>query len=278
MKGKKITGFFGFFDILGYKHLNANNELNDLIQIFDELILDVDKEAVTMSGLDKDQRFFPQPKVETLVFSDTIILYQVEPSKHSMIGVPQILYKSSLLLRIAFERGIPIRGAISYGEYYIHKRCYLGKPVIEAYEQEKSQKWSGAILCKSAEEQITTLLKDSNNRSINYRGLDINFKSELKTSLECLLYRYPVPVNNEKIEKLALCWDDSVIDFLGLNNIEELTREKNKKDICRRVKRKFQCHGKCINEDVEKKIDNTVKFLYKSRSRPLTHPRLQYIP
>lgn len=278
MKGRKITGFFGFFDILGYKNLIENNELNDLIQIFDEIILNVEKEAVTISGLDKEQMFIFQPKVETRVFSDTIILYQTEPKQLFFPTAPSVLLKSSLLLRFAFERGIPIRGAISYGEYYIHENRFLGKPILETHEEERSQKWSGAILCKSAEEKIETLLEGANNKYINFRGINMNPKSWLKYSLEHILHRYSVPMKKGRTLRLALCWGDFVMDFLGLHDIEELNHKKSKEYISKRVKKKFKSHGKSINNEVKEKICNTVEFLYKIKSRPVTHSRLQYIP
>lgn len=274
MKGRKIKGFFGFFDILGYKNLIENNKLEDLIQIFDETILDVEKEA----GAFLEQMCLPQPKVETLVFSDTIILYQTELSKHTMVGLPQIFLKSSLLLRLAFERGVPLRGAISFGEYYIHENRFLGKPILEAYKEEGSQKWSGAILCNSAQEKIEVFLEEVINKKIDNRGINMTPKFWIISLLEHILFRYPVPMNDHRKEKLALCWDDHVIDFVGLHDIEDLNRNKNKRYICRRVKKKFESHGKSINCNVLEKICNTVEFLYKNKSRPLTNIRLQYIP
>jgi hypothetical protein len=49
----------------------------------------------------------------------------------------------SYLLRLSFERGIPIRGAVGYGRYYATERgCFLGVPIIEAYKMEKAQDWA----------------------------------------------------------------------------------------------------------------------------------------
>jgi hypothetical protein len=33
-KGRKYNGFFGMFDILGYKDLIENNKLDDIVEIY----------------------------------------------------------------------------------------------------------------------------------------------------------------------------------------------------------------------------------------------------
>lgn len=281
MNNKPIEGFFGLFDILGYKKLIENNDLTKLIEIFNEYILDIDKRSVTIDGIDRNQMLsFPsQPEVQTLVFSDTIILYQ-EKSENLLDLTPSILLKSCLLLRFAFEGGIPLRGAISYGKYYVHDKCFLGKPIIEAYEDEKKQDWSGAVLCKSAEEKIQALFrKTESTQSFNYRGITINPMGWFMSFLDQLLYRYSVPYKDQSNEekRLALCWDDFMVDFAGLEDIPELNRGKNKSFIKNRVQEQFARHKKPIDK-VKRKIDNTAKFMFKSKHRPLRRVRLQYTP
>jgi len=284
MNNKPIKGFFGFFDILGYGKLNEKNNLEKLIGIFKKNILDIDKRAVTIDNIDKNQMLsFPfQSRVKTLNFSDTIILYQETFESLLDIG-PSILLKSCLLLRFAFEGGIPLRGAISYGKYYVHDRCVLGKPIIEAYENEKKQDWSGAVLCKSAEEKLQALSKRLEiTRPFNYRGITINPMDWFIFSLDRLLYRYPVPYKNQSNEekRLALCWDDFMADFAGLENIPKLNKGKDESFIKNRVKEQFGKHEKNRDNDekVKRKIDNTAKFIFKSKRRPLRKVLLQYTP
>lgn len=290
IKGQKIKGFFGFFDILGYSELNKpeNNDIDKLIGIFNNFILNIDEKAITLNYTDKDQRY-SIGKVKNLVFSDTIILYQEMPEPLREIG-PSFILKSCLLLRLAFEAGIPLRGAISYGEYYIQDRCFLGKPIIEAHEDEKAQIWSGAVLCKSAEEKYLALSKKrQETKTINYRGIIINPVDLFSPFSDNLIFPYEVPYkelsggqDNEKhqkrVKKFALCWDDFLIDFARLTDIPELNRGKNEFFIKQRIKNKFAERNKPVNsKEVEVKIDNTAEFIINIKQRT-TKTRLEYIP
>ena len=41
-RGKKIRGFFGMFDILGYRDLIANNDIDTVIKIYESYVLNRD--------------------------------------------------------------------------------------------------------------------------------------------------------------------------------------------------------------------------------------------
>ena len=290
IKGQKIEGFFGFFDILGYSKLNENNDIDTLIEIFNNFILNIDEKAITLNYADKDQRY-SMGKVKTLVFSDTIILYQEMPEPLREIG-PSFILKSGLLLRLAFEAGIPLRGAISYGKYYVHDRCFLGTPIIEAHEDEKAQIWSGAVLCKSAEEKYLTLSKErQETETINYRGIIINPVDWFSPFSGNLIFPYKVPYYKElcvgqdkekhqkTVEKFALCWDDSLVDYAGLPDIPKLNRGKNGPSIQQRIREKFAEHNKLKEPDerVVAKINNTAEFIVTLKFRQI-RTRLEYIP
>ncbi len=268
-EGQKIKGLFGFFDILGYKELNRNNDIDTLIRIFKKYILSIDEKSITIGGIDPKQMFsFLETK--TLVFSDTIILYQEIPTG---IGAPNILgamsnswfiAKSCLLLRYAFEGGIPLKGAISYGEFFIHNKSFLGKPIIEAYEQQKNLNWSGAILCESSRRYLYM----DNNSLLNF----------------CFNYNIPEHPNKSS-NGWALCWDDFALSYMGLANSEELPRlncglskgTPDEPSIRLRVEKSFSKHNKSINH-VADKIDNTTKFILNCNQRPLLGPvRLQFV-
>ena len=135
--GTKIKGFFGMFDILGYRDFIKQNALDKTIDIFKRLMVDLDRQAVTLGGQDTRQLTALIP-TKSLVFSDTIILYQALSRSMTDSG-PTFLTKACVLLRLAFERGLPLRGAISFGEFFVHERTFLGMPIIDACEAEKTQ-------------------------------------------------------------------------------------------------------------------------------------------
>jgi hypothetical protein len=49
-----------------------------------------------------------------------------------------------------------VRGGISFGEAYIDEEesVFVGKPIVEAYQLEKSQQWAGVALMEKAVERI----------------------------------------------------------------------------------------------------------------------------
>jgi hypothetical protein len=240
--GNRTTGFFGFFDVLGYSRMMEKNSLDNIIEIYNSTILRLNKIAEFFANKPLEYNF----AVHSLAFSDTFILYQDANEKFTSISTKHFISTSSCLLRLAFDRGIPLRGAISYGAYFISENpiCLLGKPLVEANESQKKQEWSGAILCKSAQEVIRNMLDLSGFRLIEY---DVPFGSKTK---KCY----------------ALRWDDSDIEnyiMLGLGAYDKGLDLENENQIRNTVREKFSSHKKPIDQNVERKIENTTKFIIK---------------
>nr|WP_320160399.1 hypothetical protein [uncultured Methanoregula sp.] len=275
---KKIIGLFGFFDILGFQNLIENTNLEILENIIAASLDTLDSKAITINGQDKDQ-IFSLGKTETLVFSDTIILYE---NLHEL-GDGTIPYfgsslidKSSILLRLTFDAGIPLRGAISFGEYIISNKYYLGKPIIEAYKAEKEFNWSGAIFCESA----VDIMKKQNYQPLNYRGINRPplhpFNSKLIVPINFARFSKPTtlfrPDSNSKKKYFALRWDDSVKKYFKINDHLNLSSEC-REEIEDKVREKFYLHNKKPTEEkeiktVENKIQNTVDFTLSCRDIP----------
>ena len=271
----RTTGFFGLFDILGYSALNENNDLTTLIDIFKKNIIGIDISAVAMGG---NSQFHSFTEVKTIQFSDTIIFYEepstsgIEKIKEGIIDPSWFMFKACVLLRKAFEGGIPLRGAISYGEYYIHDRAFLGKPIIEAHNFEMDQNWSGAVLCESAENEFNTRLKRYNEKKENHKvgKEDIRNISSCNFVPPSCLCQYPIPCKKSKKNGLALCWDDSALFMFGYNQwekdaiqINKLSKSKTKE----LIKQKFAEHHKPIDKKIMGLISNTFEYIWASKDR-----------
>jgi hypothetical protein len=282
---KKITGFFALFDILGFQQILENMDLDYLESRITNLLDSLHKQAITMNGIDCEQQLSFQ-KTDTIVFSDTIILYQTStqfPDGTMPFMGPSIIDKSALLLRLAFEEGIPLRGAISYGNYLVSDNYFLGKPIVEAYQAEQHCKWSGAILCKSAECEC----KKQKNPKVNLLGIE-SFPLSLHPCTSDLIIRYPGPYADPKATSslpspiYALRWDDWIKIWANVKDIPDLSFD-DEYQIEERVKEKFYAHGKEPNEKsacekVNHKITNTVEFTaYCSKILP-SSLRLAYYP
>ena len=106
----------------------------------------------------------PSVQAEELAFSDTFMLYNQfydyeNPIKKLQRAFAYLIY-SAYLMRFSFDSGIPLRGALSFGEYYVDKEnvCFLGSPILEAYNASNKQNWCGAVLCNSAHDVIKEIL------------------------------------------------------------------------------------------------------------------------
>jgi hypothetical protein len=261
---KIITGFFGLFDILGYSSLMKNNSLEKLIEIYNSVVAGIDKAAVTINHTDENQDL-SFDKIGSFLFSDTIVLFQ----EYSTVNLPggSFILKAALLMRLAFEKGIPLRGAISYGRYYITTNCFLGKPIVEAYEMEKIQEWSGAILCDSAKKEYNfDMKKRVNTDKMNFHGIELNPATIMSPFMENLILEYNVPTKIGLSKRPVICWDDYVPIFC---NIETPTLEPSNFE--ERVQDSFSKYNKGINnERVKIKMENTVKFLKFSENRSIS--------
>lgn len=88
-------------------------------------------------------------------FSDTLLLYSRDDS---LEGIREIIQTVGWLLFETILGGghTRLRCGISYGETYVDEvnGLYVGKPIVEAYQLEQSQEWSGAALTSSAVARI----------------------------------------------------------------------------------------------------------------------------
>jgi hypothetical protein len=262
--GRNIKGFFALFDVLGYSKMieSMKDNLEGLIDIYTNTLMDIDDLALSLEGHNKLLLLAPI-ETKSFVFSDTIVLYQDMPKGPVALQAPTInvfLGEACYLLRLAFERGIPLRGAVSYGDYYIQedRGCFIGYPVIEAHNIESKQNWSGATICKSAWDKLYSLHNESTRMEGEWRGFDLRgFFSPLNNPL---WVKYPIPYESSNINGIALCWHDVILDFMCLNKISGISTN----DFGQYVREKFEAHGKTVdnNDDkTKKKIENTAAFL-----------------
>ena len=276
----KITGFFGMFDILGYTTLIENNSLDKLIEIFCQVIKDLDKKAVRIMCQEGRQVMGITP-TKTFVFSDTIILYQTIPKSMWDCG-PSFLTIACDLLRLGFEDGVPLRGAICFGEFFVHEESFLGAPITEAFKAEKNQQWSGAILTASAKQKYQDYEKKrQSSKNITYRGINLNPADMFTPFSPNIVVETNIPIKNEtenRIEKIkgySLRWDDYIVNYARLDDIKDLNASLSKELIRLRVEESFSAHGKKIdNDSVKQKMEYTVEFLEEMRDKPLKSIRL----
>jgi hypothetical protein len=93
----------------------------------------------------------PNPSIGTILFSDTVVLYTFddsEPAFGSLVAACSNLFHDLVMA------GVPVRGAISHGDFVRsehdgHGTVIAGRPIIEAHHYESRLQWIGIMLTPS---------------------------------------------------------------------------------------------------------------------------------
>ena len=243
------TGWVGFFDILGYANLLKRNEPETIAQEVVPLLTDTEHEAIKGIGIFFDDvaiqirsdvknsqleaEDFPKfvADLKWLLFSDTILIAM---PTHESTGGQSILrwltfFIACNMLQVKlFRTGLPLRGAIDFGRFFIKDTCFAGRPIINAYE-----------LCNMLELAACVLSPEASDQLHRHKPLLDGH------SLDALVLEYLVPTKGG--ERHFFVTRASV-------------HEKNI-DIRKQVMKAFWGHRKDISIDAQKKATNTQQWL-----------------
>ena len=146
------NGAVTFLDILGWKGIwqkdkNAINKLH-------RLIMDITNRAQETTSVVGQEDGAPRGISTTVLsISDTIAIFTP--------GTPYYALKihadiCQLAVPESIKRGIPLRGATSYGQFSIKNNIMLGPAVDESASWHEATDWMGVILTPSAKFQLET--------------------------------------------------------------------------------------------------------------------------
>lgn len=232
-------GIVGLFDILGYSCFLENNSAEDAAKIIIEDILDINKNVIDQYGdlfrdIPSEQNIKDiLNKIEWLVFSDTILLtlpYDNEKTK-DLKDIYWSLFCGVVgrLFAHLFLKGLPIRGAITYGEYFVGQNCFAGKSIVDAYQATKKIDLSAVVFIDQGIDELKKI--DALN-------------SESLTSMQ--LFEYLIPLKTEHPKK-----------FYSLRVPVRALEINSQTDIRQKILESFWGHQKDIHPNASKKIDNT---------------------
>ncbi|MDD5382310.1 MAG: hypothetical protein PHH60_01465 [Candidatus Margulisbacteria bacterium] len=236
-----LINFLTHFDILGFKDIVENNNIEILVPEFDTFFVNNLRFSSHLKHKRIGNIILPDENTKLahfLQFSDTVIYFTDVPSNaplDNLFGsLIHLLLASCGALSLCILAGFPIRGAVSYGEFYVNSvsNIYLGKSLVEAYKWEKEQDWAGAILSPSCENWLTT-----NNLMERIIGSQ-------------LIVPYYVPLKSKEYKKyFALNWPTTV--FL------------ERKTAIDRIMKSFQLNNYEKSWAVQRKMEETIKFFDK---------------
>ena len=214
------TGLVGFFDILGYQQMLLANDVEHTARVVVDVLAEVPN--LVVSGMFEDQGLELvgvsnddvsvddleawselEPYYENVVreetgwllFSDSILVsLPVDLDE----GIPlwgtkvvAFVEVCSFLLRRMFDVGLPLRGGISFGEFFIHDTFFSGRPIIDAYRHSESLQLSGCMLAPSAAHLYGQMKQ---------YAIDQDFDGSIRGMLDQLCVDYLIPKKRDRVE------------------------------------------------------------------------------
>ena len=144
---KKESGAVTFLDVLGWKGIwkTRQDAISNLLLLINEIEEIAEELTSSIEIIDKRDR---GKTIETKVLSisDTIAIFTTGPAH---IAIPIHSQICSIAIPSSIKKGIPLRGAISYGNFSIEENIMVGPAVDEAASWHESTNWIGVILTPS---------------------------------------------------------------------------------------------------------------------------------
>lgn len=156
--------FVAFIDILGFTKDVRNKPLDEVFDTMNTLFDCAAKSHVTASvRVGRSSSVVTVGELQYVVLSDSVFAYKEIPSnsdeeiqKNNKITSFNQFYDSIReIFQEAFKKKIKLRAGISYGKAIIRldldykNNLIIGKPIVESYLCEQSQKWMGVAFHKS---------------------------------------------------------------------------------------------------------------------------------
>lgn len=228
--------FVAFIDILGFKDLVNRNSHSD---IYEKLSKISKTKQLLENAANKElvNERFNDVDIYIASFSDSIVIFSknntVDNFGYFLIAVRWLFAKT-------IESGIPMKGAIAYGEISLNKseQIYFGQPIIDAYLLEEDVQYIG-IVCHN------TIDRFYEDNKVNLNNLKLNN----------LLFEDKSPLKSGHLSHLNLNWytKATLLD-------ETATLEDKKNRILELIKNfKYTTSG-----SPRKYIDNSIDFFQRN--------------
>lgn len=252
LKPRKLRGLIAIYDVLGFSSFCndcADEEAAELVMTTIDLVPEGMTGLLSRGmggGEETEESYELVSRLNWNVFSDTIITTLPESYAVSSSSLALFLMAGAAFNRLMFDRGLPLRGSIQFGDFILGNRCVGGKVVVQAMEQIKS---------------LETACTAFSDESAQFIRAKLNDKDEVQNILLEMIPNVTVSCKSG-LEKLAvlnwfLCQVANVANPKG----------ENPEDCEAYVKTSFTAHGKKLDSIAQQKCDNTVT-LFKSLIPP----------
>jgi hypothetical protein len=242
--GEYDNGFVVMVDILGAKRIEA-------WRLY-EICIDLENKITNLII-----QHYPQGEVQHLVFNDTVAVGWKIPEPN-LVVVALFFKQLQELVMNMLEIGVPLRGAISEGQYIVPKssdsenRYLLGDAVNDAAEWYERMDLIGLIMTPKASMNVETAINNAE------RNPDVLWKMEI---VDILLPRYNVPLSHGGSQSCrtvgwpGLTGSDSVMDG-SLDSVRKLHVQQRDRFLSIFDAQRVKIPPKAIG-----KYNNTLEFI-----------------
>lgn len=253
--------FIAFFDVLGFKEIINNNDLNEMKRLFGHLL----RESQTALSSEKFIQLnhstivpdLKNQKVNCLHISDSIVFWtngQAEEDFNEIVSVCHSFYWRSL------QTTFPLRGCLTYGEIdfnpntiktidgiNFYNYSLIGKGLVNAYIKAESIEYAGCLLDNLAIERV----EDKTINDLIYDQKICMYKAPFKTGERYEHVFRPIKGNHNDVSFRNTA-----------NGIKRLFTYASKTDIEK------------MPESVKRKMNNTIDFVsyFRETDKDLKRP------
>jgi hypothetical protein len=196
---KSEQGMVAFLDILGYSNFLENNEPEQAANTVLQTLLDLPKtildlELTIMKHTEtKDDIAAHLKKFKWAIFSDTIVLTNAYMANDSTItkGERWIMFMLNLTTVFShlFVHGLPVRGAVCFGDYFVTQQCFAGRPIVKAHRLATRLDLAAIVFDDSAKHELQ---KSS------------EADESIARAMEIISLDYLIPMKNDPHEKMRV--------------------------------------------------------------------------
>lgn len=184
-------GLIGFFDILGYGRFLENNSAADAALVVVNVLQNLPTEirSIVCEQAKDENRTIPDELLKDLrwlVFSDSILLTlpytPQDGATENFWPWLAFLSHAQLLHKHLFNEGLPIRGGITVGEYFVQEACFAGRGIVDAYKDSQSLDLSAVVVSLGAISELDTVLETGYPMSV--RAFTADYLTPLRGGTE----------------------------------------------------------------------------------------------
>jgi hypothetical protein len=228
----------GFFDILGFSDRLRTMEITDLHHLYAELIDDVRSTVFSPEILGTaDKQLKSNFDRANFLFDSIVLVSRDLASEQIGPAIHDFLMSCASLMEKSFVKQLPLRGAISFGDYLEDsgRNIFLSREFANLVRMEKAQEWSGCIVLLEAIEKILPIIFLQPDAPIHYEHramvlvpYDVPFKSintRLSKTYWCINWVYFLNPD-EKATGLAFLKSPKLENTLGfVQHVDSLPDE-----------------------------------------------------